>query len=271
VGFLFLANVLRVLVLVLVSYVLHQPQLADMLHIPLGLFGFIGGCALGWVLLQQLPRYTASPVEIVEVGEIEVGRSLSLVMQGGLIALLLVLAAIPAPHLSPAGSRPISSIVWPDTLSVHPLPLTSTEQTFFAKDPDTFAQKWRFQAGDLSGSILVVASPSWRSQHAPELCFVGNGFQVDKMDRTQLTPAIQARWLSLQGGSLSATYWFQSSHQTTDDLLTRIWAEITRQDRGWALISVLFDASYDSSDPRLQSFATQLFDTIHLSLKGSLT
>ena len=116
--------------------------------------------------------------------------------------------------------------------------------------------------------MLLVSSTSWATYHPPEMCFVGNGLKVDSIERKWLTPEIQGRWLSLQDGKLSATYWFQSPLETTDDFLSRLWNHITRHQKTWVMISVLFDNQRDFDDPEVKSFATAMHNTIHRNLNG---
>jgi exosortase/archaeosortase family protein len=48
---LLLANVLRVLAITLIAQVLHRPELAHIVHEPLGLVGFAAACAIAGALL----------------------------------------------------------------------------------------------------------------------------------------------------------------------------------------------------------------------------
>ena len=52
---LLIANIVRVLILVLLIH-WQQPQIAEMVHVPLGILGFVFACGLTWVLLQWVPR-----------------------------------------------------------------------------------------------------------------------------------------------------------------------------------------------------------------------
>ncbi|GET40516.1 exosortase O [Microseira wollei] len=50
-----IANLARVLTLVLIAQVWNQPILAEILHVPLGLIAFIVACGFTWVLLRWVP------------------------------------------------------------------------------------------------------------------------------------------------------------------------------------------------------------------------
>ena len=119
----------------------------------------------------------------------------------------------------------------------------------------------------LSGKIspdlsCLVSSNSVQAYHAPELCLLGNGLKVDTMQSLQLSPQVLGRWLSINNGTMAATYWFQSPRRTTDDFLTRLWGGITRKDRMWVMVSVLFDRPQQPDTPEIKAFTTNIHDAI---------
>jgi exosortase O len=153
-------------------------------------------------------------------------------------------------------------------MASEPVPLTQAEQRFFDNSANPIVQKQRFVLGNLSGSILTVTTASWHAHHPPELCFVGNGLKVERMERKHLTPEVQARWLSLQEGKLSAAYWFQSPKQTTDDFLSRIWSYLIYKNKTWVLVSILFDNSYTPESTEIQAFTATVHKAIARSING---
>jgi exosortase O len=173
-------------------------------------------------------------------------------------------------QLKPAPSHlmTLKSINLPPEIAIQTLPLSQAETNFFDNPANPLVQKVRFQSQNLSGSMLIVASDTWHSHHPPELCFVGSGFKVDNMNSTLINKSIHARWLSLQNGELSATYWFQSSEETTDNFISRIWEDITHSDKTWVLVSVLFDDSLNPDDGDLQQFAGTIYQTIDFNLNS---
>jgi exosortase O len=271
------ANVGRVMLLVVTNNVLQQPQLAQVLHIPIGLIGFVGACGISWLLLRFVPRHPAgsdSPsqredLRQVKMQERKLALSSKLMRTKNIILIICLvgLALFPRPVFSNIPPLALSNIHWPSEMRVQPLPLSEIELEFFNSQPTTKAEKQRFQFGQLSGSMLVVSSSSWRSYHAPELCFVGNGFKVDRMNQAKLAPDFPVRWLSLQNGKLSATYWLQSRSQTTDEFLTRIWSDISRHNRAWVMVSILFDQNRTPEQPEISTFVTSVRDAIAQALK----
>ena len=267
------ANTMRVLILVLVTHVLHQPTYAQILHLPLGLLGFICACGLSWAMLQTVPRHQDRVQDDITTNQQSDNPKSQIPnpkWTALLLACLVTLALIPRLPASSTAPLSLSAVPLPANVVWQPLTLTAAEQRVFPHTATAkMAQKQRFTTGELSGSLLLVSSNSWATYHPPELCFVGNGLKVDRMEKAQLTPEILGRWLSLQDGKLSATYWFQSPTLTTDDFISRLWSQITRRQQKWVLISVLFDQHLSPDDAEVLSFATTIRNAIHHSLNGA--
>jgi exosortase O len=268
------ANVGRVMLLVLTTYVLQQPQMAQILHTPFGLIGFTSACGLTWLMLRLVPQHhTQKSVSLPKQNlqpEIRDSHPVSLPANIILVISIVLLTLLPRPSLAAVEPISLAAIHWPAQVKLQPLPLTATETEFFSNQTQVKtvnAEKNRFQFGTLSGSMLLVSSTSWRSHHAPELCFVGNGFKVNQMTQASLAPDFPVRWLSLQDGTMSATYWFQSRTQTTDEFLSRIWSDLSRQSRAWVMVSILFDQPQSPDRAEVNTFAKSLHEAIALELK----
>jgi exosortase O len=272
--FLIAANVGRVMLLVLTTYVLQQPQMAEMLHTPFGLIGFTSACGLTWLLLRLVPQQSSQNTSQLSKQNLQSkeGHSQPASLPANIILVISIVLLILVPRPSLAAVEPISlaAIHWPAQMKLQPLPLTETETEFFSS-PDPVktvnAEKNRFQFGTLSGSMLLVSSTSWRSHHAPELCFVGNGLKVNQMTQASLASDFPVRWLSLQDRTMSATYWFQSRTKTTDEFLSRIWSDLSHQSRSWVMVSVLFDQTQSPDRTEVNTFAKSLHEAIALELK----
>jgi exosortase O len=270
------ANVGRVMLLVLTTYVLKQPQMAEILHTPFGLIGFASACGLTWLLLRLVPQYPYPSQKALQLPKQNIqpqtgySHPISLTTNIVLVISMVVLTLLPRPSLAAVEPISLASIRWPTEVKLQPLPLTTTETEFFSSQSSVKtvqAEKNHFQFGSLSGSMLAVSSTSWRSHHAPELCFVGNGFKVNKMTQARLASDFPVRWLSLQNGSMTATYWFQSHKQTTDEFLSRIWSDLSHQNQSWVMVSILFDRTQSPDLPEVKTFTKSLHEAIALELK----
>lgn len=144
-------------------------------------------------------------------------------------------------------------------------------------------RKWRFVAGPagsssfLSGTLLLSISRSFLAQHAPHVCLATAGLQVTGTQRIWLRADLPLAQLRLAGYRGSAVYWFQSSTETTDDVLRRSlprllrWqggADTAREPTPWALVSILFDGPIDSQSPEVRAQLLQLHSAVAATLRG---
>ncbi|MBD1909432.1 MULTISPECIES: exosortase O [unclassified Leptolyngbya] len=265
IGLLILANIVRVFTLVGILHVLGQPALAETLHLPLGVIGFVAVCAIAWGLLQWVPR-NRGPV---------VPKPLTLqpsfqakIAPAGIVLCLIALTLLPRPGAIASHPPDLAHVPLSAAIQTVSIPLNSYEQDFFAAHSNASVQKQHFQFQGLSGDLLMVGSSSWQGHHAPELCLISSGFEVSHMEPRQLTPEILGRWLMLNGDRQSAAYWFQSAHRTTDDYLTRIWADVSRQESSWVLVSIVFDHPENAQQDNVQSFLQTVHETIRENLNS---
>jgi exosortase O len=253
------ANIGRVLLLVLLANVFDRPELAQIVHVPLGILGFSSACFLTWVLLQTVP---INPINKVAATQTKFGGGDLKKKELILCTLLIGLSFIPKPPTILAEPLALNRVSLLAQMELKTIPLTKVEQSFFTEYPHTIAQKQRFKSDNLSGSILLVSTTSWQAHHAPELCFVGNGFAVERMDKQQLSPEVIGRWLSLENGKMNAAYWFQSDRQTTDEFISRFWSDVTRQQKSWTLVSVLFDKPEKVDSSEVREFVSNIHQSI---------
>jgi exosortase O len=256
-GLLAIANTSRVIVLVVLTYILKQPLLAEMMHVPLGLMGFLMASAAAWGLLRWVPRQR-------NLGNLEQRSSPRSTFKAPFIitACILALALIPQPQIVATSAWDVSALQWSPQIRAKPVPLNSYEQKFFAHYPGVTTQKQRFQFQGITGSLILVASPTWQAHHAPELCLTASGHRIESMVGQALTPNITGRWLELDGGQKTAAYWFQSATHTTDDFFVRFRGEIFRTDPSWILVSIVFDQSHSPNEIPIQTFLNLVRDTL---------
>ena len=255
--FLITANIVRVFILVAAIEVLQQQQIADVIHLPLGIVGFIVASIFTWILLQKVPQ-TNSELAIAKFG----GQRSDRFHPNWIIIVVIALGIIGQFQPFSGDRIALGAIDLPAAIATESLALTPAEANFFDNPANPVVQKLRFKSGELGGSMLLVASDTWQSHHPPELCFMGNGFKVDSMDSTVIDDSINARWLSLQDGKLSAAYWFQSQDSTTDDFVMRIWDHLAQRHKTWVLVSVLFDDAESPDNLAIKNFSSTIYQTI---------
>jgi exosortase O len=153
-GFLAIVNTVRVLILTILIHVLHQPAWAEILHVPMGLMGFVMASLLTWGLLRFVPNraaQSATSERSDRVATVLNWRSL-----GALAGLLLVLAIVPMPQPERAIAAPdLSRLEWSAPMQTQALDLNPQERKFFASYPGVTTRKQQFQYGDLTGTSVV--------------------------------------------------------------------------------------------------------------------
>ena len=277
-GLLFTANVARVGVLVVVGQVAGWQLAAKMLHVPLGVMGFVAACAAA-VALLQLGRRSAQDARAACGGRadnaaVALDRPMWLAPVLGVTILGMALAYTPRPHTGLV--QPPPAWEFPANLVTEPMPLKPDEVEWLtrggAESADRRRFEWRGETGPISGSMILVTSTTWRAQHRPERCFEVYGLSIDDSRTHLVAPDFPARFVSLGDGDghglVSATYWFQSVDGTTDDYATRMWADLAPERDRWVLVTVLFDEVRDPGAADVQAFYTALHEAVGRGLGG---
>lgn len=261
-SFLILANIARVLILVMLIEVWQLKQIADILHLPLGVVGFVLASFATWVILQKVPQHS-SQVFITPENQKNQKSNLN-----WLLSIVIVLGVVGQLQPLQLNHSKITSIDLPSEITTENLALSAAEANFFSNSANPLVQKLSFKSDQLSGSMLMVVSDTWQAHHPPELCFTGNGFKVDSMNSQLINDSIDARWLSLQDGQLSAAYWFQSAETTTNDFVSRIWEHISHRDKTWVLVSILYDEAENPDSLAIKNFSNSIYQTIDRSFNS---
>jgi len=236
---LFAANFLRVALLVLAGQVAGWPRLAEMLHVPLGVLGFVAACgaAARWLRGSQdrpaqaqvdarrvnprapnwqAPRGArdASPLRGFPPLEREglpsarrCGAATELLRQSlrvppipALLAVVLLLNLLYAPR-SLAGLQ-AAPPAWdfPAGLAARPLPLKPDEVEWLTRDGAESAGRFDFRWRGLRGSMTLVTSATWRAHHRPERCFEVYGLTLDDTRAHLVRPDFPLRVVALGDG-----------------------------------------------------------------------
>jgi exosortase O len=276
------ANILRVGLLVLAGPVSGWDMLAEMLHVPLGVFGFVGACLISLLLLRWAgthpPLINPSPDSGIPTDSYDMqGTDLSrpVWLAPVLIGLFLVLGWLYQPR--PPETVPAAPQTWdfPASMAVEAWPLSPQETDWLASSGDSAATRWRFHWEDLSGTLLFVSSTTWRAQHRPEYCLEVLGFTIEDSQTHLVAEDFPLRLLNVESpkssSRYSAAYWFQSIDQVTDDYGTRMWADLSSERGPWVLVTVLFDDYHSPLDQDYLEIFPLLRQTIAGSLAGGLT
>jgi exosortase O len=267
---LLVANLARVAILVIVGEVAGWRLIAEMLHVPLGVLGFVGACAAAVAMLRWSGPSDAQEDSGTANAKFEIVHPtwLAPVLSG--IVLLLALLYVPRPQDVLAKTPPTWQ--FPAELSTQPWPLTEGELKWLSGDGAVSANRWRFQWRGTTGSMLFVTSATWRAQHRPERCFQVYGLTIENSYTSLIARDFAVRLVSLGGRDqqelMSAAYWFQNGEQATDDFATRMWADLSPQRQRWVLVTVLFDTAVDPNGADVQALYTTLRGSLQRSLEG---
>lgn len=278
---LFVANLARVAILVSVGQALGLTLLAELLHVPLGVIGFVGACAAAVLLLKSsAPRSS-------ETAPHTLSPNTSRPLLTGVLVFALAgcnLAYTARPTLAPAALAP-TNMALPATLMTQPIVLRPGELDWLTNDGAEAVERVRFEWPSLSsgkitaltGSMLLVQSTSWRAHHKPERCFENYGLRVEESqayvfgeDETAMPVRLMSLTNGKPSGQLTALYWFQSHDSVTDDYGLRLWSAMSLRPERWMLVTVLFDQPYDVNAPgeakALRTLTLALREAVHMQL-----
>jgi exosortase O len=265
-GLLLTANLVRVGVLVLVGQVAGWRLAAEMLHVPLGVLGFVAACLAAVAFLRLPPVGFTAPLASPRTG---LDRPAWLAPALAATILALVLSYTPRPQAGLA--QPPPAWDFPAELAIEPMPLTPDEVAWLTRDGAESANRLRFEWRGISGSMILITSRTWRAHHRPERCFEVYGLSLDDSRPHLVRPDFPLRLVTLGTGQghtlLSAGYWFQSPTRTTDDYASRIWADLAPRRQRWVLVSILLDGVYEPNDPDLQALYIILHEVVARKLE----
>jgi exosortase O len=262
---LFLTNLARVTLLVFVGQVANLRIAAEMIHVPLGVLGFVLACAAAVLMLrwQKIDgrRVTDDRRQVTSPR-----------FSFALAAMLLVFGLLYTQRPQTGLSQPAPAWIFPADLSVQPLPLKPDEIAWLMRDNAESADRFQFEYRNISGSLILIASKTWRAHHRPERCFEVYGLALDDSSTQMVAPDFPIRAVALSNQrtkeTWSAAYWFQSAGRTTDDYGTRIWDDVTLHPQRWVLVSIVFNRALEPNDADAQAFYLALRASIAQNLVG---
>ncbi len=256
-------NLLRVLILTVAGPVFGLSTLAEVIHVPLGVLTFVIACLLAVFLLRWAPLPSGSVFRITPQRHAWLAPLL--------IALLLVGSLLYVARPVLAVNKATVTLTPPTGVSITPQPLTPTEYEMLSRDGADAVERWAFEWNDISGTMILIASDSWRAHHRPERCFEVYGLHLEDSRTHLVATDFPLRQVALATPTtthtFSAVYWFQSTNQLTDDYATRIWADLVPEREEWVLTSILFDADVDASASETEALYLALRETIDAYLQ----
>jgi exosortase O len=278
---LFVANVARVGVLVLVGQVAGFEMIAELIHVPLGVlaFGLVCGVVLLLIKTQKPSNYYIPPQIVLSDPENEDASWtmkrpvwLAPLLAVGFVAMAILYTPRPQPVLAHG------AIDWrfPTQIQVQADPLSPRLFAWVTQDGAEFADRWDFiyqdGAEEIHGSLMFLTSNTWRGQHRPERCFEVQGIAVEATQTVYFDETFSAQLVMVSGGPQQATalYWLQTGYRATDDFATRIWSDLSTERQPWVLVTLLLDDVYAPNSAEVRSIAELVRTTVAKSLEGGL-
>ncbi len=248
---LFVGNVFRVVLLVLLDLVFDQAHVASALHETLGLFFFSLALLCSWLLLRRYAQRPVSrvgdPRAIAKAGQQAPIRSSVTLM---LLAIVTVSSYLVSPPSNAEPADPVHTLVLEiPSQGFNKEPLNAIEAKFFL---DNGASAYKYAAvAEHAGiqhraSVLVVLSGHWKAQHLPEHCYIAQGYKVVSSNTKKIntsnafTPFRQLSLVKNGSQAYTSDYWFQSGDQITVNYSRRVLSQLKNRAVPWAMVSVLW-------------------------------
>ncbi len=267
-------NLLRITTLVFIELIFEKPQLADQIHTPLGLLGFVCSCLLTWCVVYYVLKNKSKKNSKGSWISIIIDRTVEKIQD----RIHLERWAVPLSFmclfslllLQPKAQKrenivAIPKLEFPEELVSEEIPLTDLEVFFFAKD-SCYPVKQEFRYKSLEGTLLMVFDASFRGHHHPEACIQGAGFKVGKSSTVLVDQEFPVKNILLNDDSLTATYWFQAPGQQTEDYSSRVWLELLGKQDDWVMVSILFNQKLEAENEDYQSFLKIISNQINNNL-----
>ncbi|WP_028980548.1 exosortase O [Sporocytophaga myxococcoides] len=249
-------NLIRIITIVFIETVLDRPVIAGIVHIPLGIAGFLFSCIITWFLLHY---HLPSKEDSITAVRKSLPKNRTIVNLPALFsaAVLFTLLSWTMLISKPATNLPQLELQWPADIIAQEIPITMAEYKAFERD-NSSGKKFQFSLRKLTGTCLIVYTNNWRGHHPPDLCTQANGFSITKSETRLITPNFPVTLLSLDNTTQKACYWFQSSGQVTHDHASRVWTDIKNGEHDWVMISILLDQSPEPYPEEFKELSMQM-------------
>ncbi|MGB3703296.1 MAG: exosortase O [Anaerolineales bacterium] len=278
---LFLANVARVAVLVIVGQVAGWELITELIHVPLGVlaFGVVCGVVLFFIRTQK-PSVYLTPLKFVQSPP-ESDETSGIMKRPVWLAPFLAIgiagmALVYTPRPYPVMAQAAIDWVFSSRMQVQVDPLSPELFAWVTKDGAEFADRWDFtwngEADEIHGSLMFLTSNTWRGQHRPERCFEVQGITVETYQTVFFDDEFTAQMVLVSGGPQQATalYWLQTGQHATDDFAARIWSDLGSERQPWVLVTLLLDDVYPPNSAEVRSIAEIVRTVVADSLEGGL-
>ncbi|MCK5727466.1 MAG: exosortase O [Thiotrichaceae bacterium] len=239
------ANVFRIVILVMLDLVLGLPEIAQRLHQSLGLLGFVTSCLIIWWMLS----HWADKHSLLETSKRKTSTKTHPYVPSLLFIIISCFAFLYQPYQKTKADivqTPNHKLQLPTQYPLTTAAMTQQEKDFFISN-HTQAQKYtiRLTVKDkpIIASMVLVWSRAWKTQHVPENCYLSQGYTLSDQGLWHINPQHNIRYLSLNKTNKQYTgvYWFQSIDRSTPDYSSRVMDNLLHSKREWVMVSILWN------------------------------
>lgn len=256
-----LLNSIRILILVYFDLVLKLPEISDIIHVPLGIFGFVLSCTITYFLSNYILTHKATqPIIKKQVNQRYNFSAMFMLLPIFQIALFFSFNEKKSIEQNEEINYFSANFI--ESWNINDMNL-SIEENKFIKLQGGKLDKFSFLSKNIKGSGFVLKSKTWRSHHNPEQCITSGGREIKKSETLKISGSNTIKKIALDNGQ-QGYYWFQNKTNTTDDFGTRVWNEIFHQQKGWFLVCIIFDSN------KTENQKTQFIKQITTQLKNKL-
>ena len=253
-----LFNTLRILILVYFDLVLKLPTFSNIIHVPLGIFGFVFSCVITYFLSEKLlkSKPQTSSKEITKKQAFSFNKAFIIIP-----VLQIVLffnskettSNVIIKHHTKQFDTNFTALWNINKTNV------SEEESKFITLTGGDLQKFSFFNKNLKGNGFFLKSKTWRSHHNPEFCITAGGKKIIQSETLKTGSNSTIKKIILDTKE-QGYYWFQNNTYTTDDFGTRVWNEIFKQQKDWFLICIIFNAddATDQKEKFIKNITTQI-------------
>ena len=258
-------NLFRICLLVVLETVLTWHDLANMIHIPLGLTGFVLSCLITWgsMILFWKKETGEESIDTKSPSIERPGRSKMVLT--GILAVSMVFTSFAFPEEIRKPMNDTSGSECPSLAGFEEIALSKGETNSFLKE-GAYGRKFRFHIQGQQGTCLLVSSSGWRGHHPPDLCIQASGFTIETTETRLVKADFPVQMVHLKDTSQKACYWFQSSGKITQDHASRVWDALKGGHQHWIMVSILFD----NPDNQFPSSAEPILLDIQTSIQTQL-
>ncbi len=256
-----LLNSIRILILVYFDLVLKLPEISDIIHVPLGIFGFVLSCTITYFLSNYLLTSKTTQPIIKEQIKQRYNFSVMFILLP-ILQIVLFLSFNEKKLMKHNEKINYFSTNFIKSWNINDVNLSIEEDKFIELQGGKL-NKFSFLSKKIKGSGFVLKSKTWRSHHNPEQCITSGGREIIKSETLKINSNNTIKKIALDNGQ-QGYYWFQNKTDTTDDFGTRVWNEIFHQQKGWFLVCIIFNSN------KTENQKTQFIKQITTQLKNKL-